>query len=281
MTTRDRIHPHRRSLLFAALIATLLFGSVGDALAKKGKGKKKNKNQAASEEAAPSSAQASPGPSTARIDSRLLAYDTAGAKSALANLSDSDHANALMARGRVLEQEKNYEGAIAELERAAGKAGTDPAPKVYLGEALLHAGRQGQADSAFSAAESRARARVASNPGDSQAHYYLGVALQRLKKYPDAVSHLQKAAELAPGDALPVFQLGVTRAFQQDWAGAVEALDRAIGMNSSIAYAYYYRGLAFSRMGRKDRLVSDLDRFLQMAPNAPEAGQARNVLATV
>jgi regulator of sirC expression with transglutaminase-like and TPR domain len=73
-------------------------------------------------------------------------------------------------------------------------------------------------------------------------------------------------------------QIGVTRAFQQQWAPAVEQLNRAIEMDSGLAYAYYYRGLAAEKVGRKDLLINDLERFLALAPNAPEAERARAVL---
>jgi len=49
-------------------------------------------------------------------------------------------------------------------------------------------------------------------------------------------------------------------------------------MESGLAYAYYYRGLAAEKLGRKDLLINDLDRFLALAPNAPEAAQARALL---
>ncbi|MGH9363252.1 MAG: tetratricopeptide repeat protein, partial [Thermoanaerobaculia bacterium] len=59
---------------------------------------------------------------------------------------------------------------------------------------------------------------------------------------------------------------------------AVEQLDRAIAMDSGLAYAYYYRGLAAEKLGRKDLLINDLERFLALAPNAPEAERAKAIL---
>jgi regulator of sirC expression with transglutaminase-like and TPR domain len=43
--------------------------------------------------------------------------------------------------------------------------------------------------------------------------------------------------------------------------------------------AYYYRGLAYDKLGRKDLMVLDLDRFVKLAPGAPESERARAVLA--
>jgi hypothetical protein len=55
-------------------------------------------------------------------------------------------------------------------------------------------------------------------------------------------------------------------------------LTEAIGLNAGMAYAYYYRGLSAGEIGRKDLMVNDLDRFLAMAPNAPEAPQVKRIL---
>ena len=74
------------------------------------------------------------------------------------------------------------------------------------------------------------------------------------------------------------YQIGVTRAFQQRWPDAVAELTRAIEADSGIAYAYYYRGLAQDKLGRKDQLVLDMERFLALAAAAPEAPQAQAIV---
>lgn len=75
-----------------------------------------------------------------------------------------------------------------------------------------------------------------------------------------------------------LYQLGLTRALQQQWGPAVDLLTQAIDRDSGIAYAYYYRGLAAEQTGRKDLLIADMDRFLFLAPDAPEAARARRIL---
>ena len=75
-----------------------------------------------------------------------------------------------------------------------------------------------------------------------------------------------------------LYQMGVTRAFQQKWNEAVDLLNRALAIDSGIAYAYDYRGVSYGRLDRKDRLINDLTRFLQLAPNSPEAPRARTLV---
>ncbi|MEA2599260.1 MAG: hypothetical protein QOF89_252 [Acidobacteriota bacterium] len=210
------------------------------------------------------------------VGEKLAHYQTDGARESLGRFLDQADSNAYVATayGRVLEQQKSYGDAEAKLRKATELAPGDPAPFVYLGEVYLRQHRDGDASNAFRKAADAARAK-----GGADAAYYLGVAQQRLKQYDDAVATLQGAS--APQPALIPYQIGVTRAFQQNWPAAAEQLSRALDMDSGLAYAYYYRGLAQEKLGRKDLLVNDMERFLALAPNAPEADQAKAVLRAV
>ncbi|HEV8580437.1 MAG TPA: tetratricopeptide repeat protein [Thermoanaerobaculia bacterium] len=211
------------------------------------------------------------------VDERLWHYQTDAARDSLGRFMDQADANAYvaMAYGRVLEQEKKYGDAETRLRKAAELAPGDPAPFVYLGEVYLRQRRDGDAAGAF-----RKAAEAAGAKGGAEAAYYLGVAQQRLKQYDQAISTLQGAAR-APAPALIPYQIGVTRAFQENWSAAAEQLSRAIEMDSGLAYAYYYRGLTQEKLGRKDLLVADMERFLALAPNAPEAERAKAILRAV
>jgi tetratricopeptide (TPR) repeat protein len=210
------------------------------------------------------------------VDERLWHFQTGAARDALGRFMDQADANAYVAAayGRVLEQEQKYGEAEGRLRKATELAPNDPAAFVSLGEVYLRQRREGEASGAF-----RKAAELAGAKGGAEAAYYLGVAQQRLKQYDEAVSTLQGAR--APAPALVPYQIGVTRAFQENWPAAVEQLNRAVDMDSGLAYAYYYRGLAQEKLGRKDLLVNDMERFLTLAPNAPEAERAKAILRAV
>jgi tetratricopeptide (TPR) repeat protein len=210
------------------------------------------------------------------VDERLWHYQTGAARDALGKYMDQADGNAYvaMAYGRVLDQEKKYGDAEARLRKATEMAPNDPAPFVYLGESYYQQRREGDANNAF-----RKAAEVAQAKGGSAAAYYLGVAQARLKQYEAAVATLEGAQ--APQPALLPYQIGVARFGQGNWSAAVEQLNRAIEMDSGLAYAYYYRALVQDKLHRKDLLVNDMGRFLALAPNAPEAAQARAILNSV
>ncbi len=270
-------HKRSRSLAqpLGLLLCALLVVPAAAAAKKKPRPKPTPAPQQAANPAAAPPAQAPP-PGIAAIGEKLWHQQTAAARNALAPMLAEADGNAFVATayGRVLEQEKNYGDAATRLRRATELAPADPAAWVYLGEVYLRQRRDGDADAAF-----RKAAETASARGGAEAAYYLGVAQQRLRQYDAAVATLQSAS--APQPALIPYQIGVTRAFQQSWSAAAEQLSRAIEMDSGLAYAYYYRALTQDKLGRKDQLINDMERFLALAPNAPEAEQARSVLRSV
>jgi tetratricopeptide (TPR) repeat protein len=244
-----------------------------------GKKKKKKKKKAQTTQVEETVASSTPPPPQAVLEARayLNAYATEKARAALDPLMSDDDPVVTTTRARVLEQEQDYEGASVELRAAADRDPSNPAALVYLGETLFHADQADKAKDAFARAERRARARVDSDPADAEALYFLGVAQQRQLRYDEAIASLERARKADPANAMIVYQLGTTRAFQERWQEAYDLLSQAISMEPGIAYAYYYRGLVAGKLDRKDILVNDMERFLAMAPRAPEADKARKI----
>jgi len=85
-----------------------------------------------------------------------------------------------------------------------------------------------------------------------------------------AVGHARHAVELAPEAFFAQYHLGFTLAETKDYAAAAEALDKAITMNPTFAYAHYYAGYAHYQTKRVDRMANSFERFLKLAPDAPE-----------
>lgn len=273
---------HRTRLLTILSLALCVLLLVPAAEADEQNKKKKKKKKRNSEKTAVSqveevpASRSKPSPAVARAFRHLHAFETEEARESLASVTD-DSAWSATAKAMVLEQDQDYAAATSQLRQAADRFPSEPAPAYYLGETLLHAKDMGGANDAFARAESRARAILESAPGDPEALYYLGSSLQRQRRFDEAITALEQAKAADPGDAMIDYQIGVTKAFQEKWQEAHDALTEAIDKNSGIAYAYYYRGRAAGRLGRKDLLINDLDRFLAMAPNAPEADSARKV----
>jgi tetratricopeptide (TPR) repeat protein len=263
-------------ILTALLCLLLLSPLAADAAQKKKKGGKKKGNQEQpqpqQEQQQPPAAPAPPPAEVGTADRRLWEYRTSEARSVLNSVAGQADSNAAVsvALGRVLEQEKKYGESESRLRKATELAPSDPAAWVWLGETYLRQRNSGAADSAF-----RKAAEVAGGND-----YYLGVARQRLRQYDEAVGALERARNSGFGALVP-YQIGVTRLFQEQWQPALDQLTQAIDSDSGLAYAYYYRGLAAEKLKRNDLLVNDMERFLKLAPDAPEAERARMILKAV
>ena len=219
-------------------------------------------------------------PDVQKANRKLVEYQTKEARAAIQPTvarADTDGAIAVTL-GRVLEQENKYDEAAKTLVKAAQLLPGDPSPQLYLGETYVHTGRFGDAEAAFGKAAKLAQIAVQKDGNNAAAWYCLGVAQQRIKQYDNAFDSLAKAAKAGFDSTLVLFQQGTTRVMGGKWQEAVELLTRALNENSGLAYAYYYRGLAQDKLGKKDQLVLDMDRFLKIAPQAPEADKARAVV---
>ena len=274
----------RKHLLLAFCLVLTAFLLVSDVEAGKKKKKKRKKKKPApvtATQGETTSGLAAPSAAAREADRHLVAYDTQSARAALdaPGAGESDAWTAT-ARGRVLEQNGDYEAAATELLRAADLDPRNPAPTLFLGDTYAYAGKRRSADSAYAQAEARARGLLEAKSDDPEALYYLGVTQQRQKLFTDAAATLEEARALRPGDSAILYQLGATRFYQDRFQAAFDLLSTALDKNSGIAYAYYYRGLAAAKLERKDILFNDLDRFVKMAPNAPEASTAKQILAS-
>ena len=109
---------------------------------------------------------------------------------------------------------------------------------------------------------------------------------------PEAVETAHLAAEqaIAATEAAPVtgppaafahYQLGIVKARLEDFAGAAEAFARATTHDPALAYAYYYGGMANSRIDRPDQMAINFERFLALAPDAPETARVQSLMRSV
>lgn len=268
------------SLLLLAFAASAL-AQAPEGKAKKPRKPKKDKDKppvTAPAENPPPAPPAAPNPAIAAVERKLLAYETQAARQQLESSGAAAEAAGSVALGRVLIQEKKFSQADTELHKAANMAPDDPAPWVAMGTAHQYARHRDDANNAFTKAAQLAQARIDRNGQDAQAHLALGVAKQNLSQFDAAYSSLERARQLDPSNAEAVYQLGLTRFYQERWAEALDLFNQALAMNSQVAYAYYYRGQAASKTGNKSLLVDDLNRFLGMAPGAPEAPLAQTIL---
>lgn len=210
----------------------------------------------------------------------LMAWRTSAAREQLEpKEKEAKRSPALLtAWGLLCAEEGNFDEAVKKLQQAANKAKDDPAPEYYRGEVLYWQRSDSEATAAWKAAHDRAKALVAASPKDARGQYYLGAALVRMKKYGEARKALGKAIEAGFDSTQANFQIGLSYAFEGNWQDAETTLSKVVKADKAFAHAYYYRGITWDKLKRKDNMLVDMDQFVKLAPAAPEAGKARSLL---
>jgi cytochrome c-type biogenesis protein CcmH/NrfG len=115
-------------------------------------------------------------------------------------------------------------------------------------------------------------------PDKGQLEIVLTRVYLELEKYPEAWECL-KAAERAKADPADIHTFrGAYYIEKDDAKKAAKELEKAIELDSQNAYAYYYAGHAYLRLGNPARTVQMFEMFLQLAPYAPEAVKAKALI---
>ena len=133
---------------------------------------------------------------------------------------------------------RQVDKAVEVLKESVKLNGDSFGSRLNLGIALLEAKKFGEA-------EEQLREALKRNTGAATAHMYLGIALLRLSKFEEAEKELLVATE----------------------ANAVQ-----------LSMANYYLGGLYWRRHDYARAVEQLEKYLQLTPNAPDAERVRGTI---
>lgn len=104
---------------------------------------------------------------------------------------------------------------------------------------------------------------------------------QIVKDEDGALQAAERAVAMAPNHFFAHYQLGLVLADRADWAGAAARFDRAADIDPMFAYAHYYAGFSYSKVKRVDRMAVHFERFLKLAPKAPERPAVESIMRTL
>jgi tetratricopeptide (TPR) repeat protein len=90
------------------------------------------------------------------------------------------------------------------------------------------------------------------DPGNAGAEYVLGELARQGQDSPDAVRHFRKATELNPKFADAYLGLGMSLLTEKDYAQAVTPLEAAVKLQPGNPAAHYGLATAYARTGRKE-----------------------------
>jgi predicted Zn finger-like uncharacterized protein len=101
---------------------------------------------------------------------------------------------------------------------------------------------------------------------------------ERTKK---ALALYEQAAQLKPSAAKPWAGIGWCYLDLDQPGRAVDAFNKAIGRAGGLAEAHFGRAEALSLSGNKAKAAASYRRYLELAPNGPDAAVARNALKSM
>src|SRR6185503_6561951 len=128
------------------------------------------------------------------------------------------------------------------------------------------------------AAESFAEA-VRISPDDFEAHLNYGFALLNLKKFSQAEDQLRQALQKNPASGSGHYYLALALMNQQQFAAAEAEFKTAIlKTNDGIAATHKYLGGIYWHEKQNAPAVAELEKYLALEPNAPDAARIRDTI---
>ena len=124
-------------------------------------------------------------------------------------------------------------------------------------------------------AAGRYRAALALVPGRPSILANLGVTLCRLGRWPEAVATLTQATKADPGHRDAWVALGLSQEALSNWAAAAHALQQGVKLGASTAQLQLSLALCLLRLERPDEAMEALDRALAIDPTLAEAWSQR------
>ncbi|KAM3093822.1 tetratricopeptide repeat protein [Phormidesmis sp. 146-12] len=170
---------------------------------------------------------------------------------------------ALMGRGYVYQQKKDYPAAEAEFQRAVEIDRNDPIAWFALGNVLSDQSRLDKAIAAYNQA-------IKLDPKYAT-YNNLGNALSRQNKLDEAITAYNQAIKINPKYADAYNNLGIALSKQNKLDEAITAYNQAIKINPKYAEAYNNLGIVLSDQSKLDKAITAYNQAIKINPKYAEA----------
>lgn len=119
---------------------------------------------------------------------------------------------------------------------------------------------------------------LAQKPNYTEAVFFLSQLEASQGNIKEAVRRTEEVSLLAPNDITVFFQLGLLKYSDKDYNGAIDALSRAISLNSNYSNAKYFLGLSYQKKGRIEDAIKQ---FLDIEALNPTNQEVKNILTNL
>lgn len=169
-----------------------------------------------------------------------------------------ENAGAHMQLGRMLAADGQRDPAIAELQAAQKLAPQDSGTKQDLADLYMKAGK-------FDSAEAQYRQLVAVAPKDPDLRYDLGLAFLKEMKFPEAQEQFLAAVQIKPDFGAAYGDLAVAANSNQNYPGAIWALDKRDALLPGLPIGYFLRATAYDHLRDYKNAAVNYHKFLEVA----------------
>jgi predicted O-linked N-acetylglucosamine transferase (SPINDLY family) len=191
--------------------------------------------------------------------------DEAGAGYGRALQLDPRHVDALHMAGLLALQSADLERSLELIGRAIGIEPRNVVAHINLGNALLQAGRCGDAVASYDTAI------ALRSDYDAIAYCYRGNALRRLGQPEAAIESYDQAIALKADYADAHYSRGNALGDLRRYDAAAASFERAIALNPGHADAHYTRGNALRELGEHQAAIAAYGSAIAIRPRDPQA----------
>lgn len=111
-------------------------------------------------------------------------------------------------------------------------------------------------------------------PSFAEAQYNLGVALVKVGKYEEGLSHFEKAVDLNPYFIRGYYAMGNSLLRLNQNEEAIKQYTKALELNPDDPAIHHNLGIAYSRAGNDEKAVEEYEKALEIEPNFALAYQS-------
>lgn len=107
------------------------------------------------------------------------------------------------------------------------------------------------------------------------------VELYEAERYEEAIAEFQKALAMDPANSVYHCNLAVAYGERGDAERAFDEYQRALALNPHDLTALLNLGYTYHEQGQNDQAQNEWQKLIEVAPNSPEAEEARDNLRTI
>jgi tetratricopeptide (TPR) repeat protein len=188
-------------------------------------------------------------------------------------------------RGNALIEEGKYDEAIVLFEEFLAKYPEVYQARLNIASACMKKGDVARAGTEFAAVLEKALPADPQAPRDDKAAVRalsgLGEIALKNGDFDAARSHFTRALQIFPGDEAAAYNVGEIFFSNQKNDEAIRYFEMAIQIKSTWPKPYYRLGLVYLNTGDYVKALENLNKFLELDPQNPEAANVKNIIATL